>query len=112
VLSASTHVTAAGITTARATAIIEADASSERSVRRREHEPTHMIDPAERARRRVLFMIERNDEADRRVVGEARASRQSRYFFFSPPILTTCGAAAITFGFSFFGFFASLLPRT
>ncbi len=33
------------------------------------------------------------------------------YFFFSPPILTVGGAAAITFGFSFFGFFASLFPR-
>ncbi len=32
-----------------------------------------------------------------------------RYFFFSP--IFTVGAAAVVFGFSFFGFFASLLLR-
>ena len=37
-----------------------------------------------------------------------------RYFFLSDPvpIFTVGGAAAIVFGFSFFGFLASLFPRT
>jgi hypothetical protein len=39
----------------------------------------------------------------------ASSEPPSAYFFFSP--IFNVGAAAIVFGFSFFGFFASLFPR-